>query len=166
MVTKLRKGQFEEEQLVEERFVCEGPSKSTKIAADLAFTDVTEGGIPITEAERIARENVEVMGKPFKPVKDYIVNPISKAWDKVGIKVVDKLNPLDDDFFQSRKIKAEKYDLQKREAFAAYREKRDKTKDMLGVLLEKYKTKADEVRAAQGDEAADAVLEEYFNSKA
>jgi hypothetical protein len=166
MVTKLRKGQFEEEQLVEERFVGEGPSKSTKIAADLAFTDVTEGGIPITEAERIARENVEVMGKPFKPLKDYIVNPVSKAWDKVGIKVVDKLNPLDDDFFQSRKIKAEKYDLDKRKAFSAYREKRDKTKDMLGVLLEKYKTKADEVRVAQGDEAADAVLEEYFNSKA
>ena len=166
MVTKLRKGQFEEEQLVEERFVGEGPSKSTKVAADLAFTDVTEGGIPITDAERIARENVKSMGKVFQPVKDYVVNPIGKAWDKVGIKVVDKLNPLDDDFFQSRKVKAEKYDLDKRKAFSAYREKRDKTKDMLGVLLEKYKTKADEVRATQGDEAADAVLEEYFNSKA
>ena len=103
MVTKLRKGQFEEEQLVEERFVGESPKKSTKIAADLAFTDVTKEGIPITDAERIARENVKSMGKVFQPVKDYVVNPIGKAWDKVGIKVVDKLNPLDDDFSRTEK---------------------------------------------------------------
>lgn len=36
---------------------------------------------------------------------------------------------------------------------------------MLSQLLTKYKEKAENVRASEGDEAADAVLEEYFASK-
>ena len=64
----------------------------------------------ITKAESIARENVEAMGEVFQPVKDYVVNPIYKAWDLKGRAIVDKLNPLDDDFFKSRKEKKEHYD--------------------------------------------------------
>ena len=165
MVTEIKKGDFEEDVIVQERFVGESPAKSTKVAADLTFTDVTEGGIPITKAESIARKNVEAMGEVFEPVKDYVINPIYKAWDKVGRRVVDKLNPLDTDFFENRKDQSEQIELQKRKAYEAYREKREQTQDMLGILLDKYKTKSEEVRATEGDEAAESVLQEYFNAK-
>ncbi len=166
MVTQLKKGNFKEGEMIEERFLTsDQAAKSSKIAADTTFTSVTEGDIPITDAERIARENNEAMGKVFAPVKDYVINPSYQVWDKIGRKVVDKLNPFDDDFFESRKIQSDDVDLQKRQAFAAYREKRDQTKGMLSQLLSKYKEKAEIVRASNGDEAADAVLEEYFSAK-
>ena len=164
----LKKGNFKEGEMIEERFLTsDQAAKSSKIAADTTFTDVTEGGIPITNAERIARDNTEAMGNiPLvKGIKNYVVNPSYAVWDKVGRGVVDKLNPFDDDFFESRKIQSENVDLQKRQAFAAYREKKTKTQDMLSQLLTKYKDKAESVRSTEGDEAADAVLEEYFASK-
>ena len=106
-MVKINKGEFEEGTKVEERFIGDSAKKETKIAADTTFTDVTDAGIPITKAESIARENVEAMGEVFQPVKDYVVNPIYKAWDLKGRAIVDKLNPLDDDFFKSRKEKKE-----------------------------------------------------------
>ena len=167
MVTQLKKGDFEEGVKLEERWLTsDAPARSTKIAADTTFVDKTEGDIPITQAESIARKNVEAMGKVLEPVKDYIFDPVYKAWDVGGRRVVDKLNPLSKDFFKRRKEQSEHYEKQKSQAFAAYREKREKTQDYLGLLADKYKTKADEVRATQGDEAADAILEEYFASKA
>ena len=167
-MVELKKGDFKEEEMIEERFLTsDQAAKSSKIAADTTFTDVTEGGIPITNAERIARANNEALGNlpGVKITKEYLLDPVYNAWDKVGRKVVDKLNPLDDDFFQKRKIQSENVDLQKRQAFAAYREKKTKTQDMLSQLLTKYKDKAENVRSTEGDEAADAVLEEYFASK-
>ena len=166
-MVQINKGEFEEGTKVEERFIGESPSKQAKIAADTTFTDVTEGGVPITKAESIARENVEAMGEfpLIKGVKDYVVNPIYKAWDVKGRAIVDKLNPLDDNFFQERKNKADHYDKQQRLAFANYREKVDKTKNYLSTLASKYKDQADEVRATQGDEAANKILEDYFTAK-
>ena len=164
-MVQIKKGDFNEGEMIEERFlISDKAAKSSKIAADTTFTDVTEGGIPITDAEKIARANNEAMSLP-QGVKDFVVNPVYKAWDTVGRGVVDKLNPFDDDFFESRKIQSENVDLQKRQAFAAYREKKTKTQDMLSQLLTKYKDKAESVRATEGDEAADAVLEDYFSSK-
>ena len=164
-MVQINKGDFEEGTKVEERFIGDSAKKETKIAADTTFTDVTEGGVPITKAESIARENVEAMGEFFQPVKDYVVNPIYKAWDLKGRAIVDKLNPLDDDFFKSRKERADHYDKQQRLAFANYREKVDKTKNYLSTLASKYKEQADQVRVTQGDEAADAILEQYFSAK-
>ena len=164
-MVKINKGDFEEDIKVEERFIGESAKKETKIAADTTFTDVTEGGVPVTKAESIAREYVEAMGTLFQPVKDYVVNPIYKAWDLKGRAIVDKLNPLDDNFFQERKNKADHYDKQQRLAFSNYREKVDKTKNYLSTLATKYKDQADQVRATQGDEAADAILEQYFSAK-
>ena len=43
MVTQLKKGDFEEDVKVEERFIGKSPSKESKIAKDTTFTDVTEG---------------------------------------------------------------------------------------------------------------------------
>ena len=165
MVTQLKKGDFEEDVKVEERFIGTSPSKESKIAKDITFTDVTEGGVPITKAESIARENVEAMGEVFQPVKDYVVNPIYKAWDLKGRAIVDKLNPLDDNFFKERKEKKEHYNKQERLAFSNYREKVGKTNNYLSLLADKYKTQADEVRATQGDEAANKILEDYFAAK-
>ena len=151
MVTQLKKGDFEEGVKLEERWLTsDAPARSTKIAADTTFVDKTEGDIPITQAESIARKNVEAMGKVLEPVKDYIFDPVYKAWDVGGRRVVDKLNPLSKDFFKRRKEQSELYEKQKSQAFAAYREKREKTQDYLGLLADKYKTKADEVRATQG----------------
>ena len=140
-MVKINKGEFEEGTKVEERFIGDSAKKETKIAADTTFTDVTDGGIPITKAESIARENVEAMGEVFQPVKDYVVNPIYKAWDLKGRAIVDKLNPLDDDFFKSRKEKKEHYDKQERLAFSNYREKVDKTKNYLSTLATNLKIK-------------------------
>ena len=104
-MVEIKKGEFREDVPVEERFIGETAKKKTKIAKDTTFTDVTEGEIPITKAESIARENVEAMGKVFQPVKDYVVNPIYKAWDLGGRALVDKLNPLDDDFLKQHLLK-------------------------------------------------------------
>ncbi len=164
-MVQINKGEFEEGTKVEERFIGDSAKKETKIAADTTFTDVTEGGVPITKAESIARENVEAMGTVFQPVKDYVANPIYKAWDLKGRAIVDKLNPLDDDFFKSRKEKKEHYDKQERLAFSNYREKVDKTKNYLSTLASKYKEQADQVRETQGDEAANAILEQYFAAR-
>ena len=74
----LKKGNFKEGEMIEERFLTsDQAAKSSKIAADTTFTDVTEGGIPITNAERIARDNTEAMGNiPLvKGIKNYVVNP-------------------------------------------------------------------------------------------
>ena len=82
MVTQLKKGDFEEGVKLEERWLTsDAPARSTKIAADTTFVDKTEGDIPITQAESIARKNVEAMGKVLEPVKDYIFDPVYKAWD-------------------------------------------------------------------------------------
>jgi len=164
-MVQINKGDFEEDVKIEERFIGDSAKKETKIAADTTFTDVTDAGVPITKAESIARENVEAMGEVFQPVKDYVVNPIYKAWDIKGRAIVDKLNPLDDDFFKSRKEKKDHYDKQERLAFANYREKVDKTKNYLSTLATKYKDQADQVRATQGDEAANKILEDYFAAK-
>ena len=60
-MVELKKGNFKEGEMIEERFLTsDQAAKSSKIAADTTFTDVTEGGIPITNAERIARENNEI----------------------------------------------------------------------------------------------------------
>lgn len=94
--------------MIEERFLTsDQAAKSSKIAADTTFTDVTEGGIPITNAERIARDNTKAMANfPLvKGIKDYVVNPSYAVWDKVGRDVVDKLNPFDDDFLRAEKYK-------------------------------------------------------------
>ena len=88
-MVQINKGDFEEGVKVEERFIGESAKKETKIAADTTFTDVTEGGAPVTKAESIARENVEAMGTLFQPVKDYVVNPIYKAWDVKGRAIVE-----------------------------------------------------------------------------
>ncbi len=136
-MVQINKGDFEEGTKVEERFIGDSAKKETKIAADTTFTDVTEGGVPTTQAESIARKNVEAMGEFFSPVKDYVVNPIYKAWDLKGRAIVDKLNPLDDNFFQERKNKADHYDKQQRLAFSNYREKVDKTKNYLSTLATK-----------------------------
>ena len=109
MVTQLQKGDFKEGEMIEERFLTsDKASKSSKIAADTTFTAETDGGIPITQAERIARENNEALGNlpGVKITKEYLLDPVYNAWDKVGRKVVDKLNPFDDDFFQKRKIQS------------------------------------------------------------
>tara|TARA_R100001082_G_scaffold104562_1_gene75978 strand:- start:915 stop:4523 length:3609 start_codon:yes stop_codon:yes gene_type:complete len=177
MVTKLINTGFNEGEMVEERFLTsDKPAKSTKIAADTTFVDTTEGGIPITKAEQIARKNTEAVAnldimpgelevKPFQLAKDYIANPVYQAWDKVGRSVVDKLNPLSDSYFQDRKDLADQAKMEKSKAFEMYREKRDKTKDALALLAPKYKDKSDLLRSQGKIEEADAVLEQYFAAK-
>ena len=50
-MVELKKGDFNEGEMIEERFLTsDKAAKSSKIAADTTFTDVTEGGIPITDA--------------------------------------------------------------------------------------------------------------------
>ena len=174
MVTQIRKKDFEEGEMIEERFLTsDKAAKSTKIAADTTFTDVTEGGIPITQAEKIARRNIEAVKefdimpgelevKPFKLAKEYIADPIAKGWDISGRAIVDKLNPLSESYFQDRKDMAETDKMEKSKAFEMYREKRDKSKDALALLAPKYKDKSDLLRSQGKIEEADAVLEEYF----
>ena len=174
MVTEIRKKDFEEGEMIEERFLTsDKAAKSTKIAADTTFTDVTEGGIPITQAEKIARRNIEAVKefdimpgelevKPFKLAKEYIADPIAKGWDISGRAIVDKLNPLSESYFQDRKDAADNAEIQKKQAFAAYEKKRDKAKDMLSILATKYKEKADAARADGNDTEANAIQEQYF----